>query len=392
MILGVSGSIAAYKAPLIVREMVKCGIDVQVVMSASARHFVSALVLENLSRHPVIDRMFDRTAQRDGSWHVALARWCEAMLIAPCSAATLARLAGGQCDHALSLVAMCLPSATPLYLAPAMDSEMWLHPATQRNCERLRQDGARIIPPEHGQLASGLMGPGRLPEAQTLLQAMTTPTPLAGRTVLITAGPTREKIDDVRFLSNHSTGKMGYALADEALRLGARVILVSGPVALRPPPAAECHAVESAQQMLEVVMSHRHEVDLFVMAAAVADFRPAVPHPGKLKKETLGEHCQLALERTPDILAEVGRLKESHQRVVGFALEAADYLGNARRKLEQKNCDLVVLNASNQPDSGFGGERNTITLLGKEGWTEEHPALSKLECARIILGRAAKGP
>ena len=384
VVLGICGSISAYKTPYIVRELVKRGVEVRVVMTPSAREFVSPLVLENLSHHRVACDMFDQTT--DGSWHISLARWCQAMLIAPCSASSLARLATGVSDSALSLVTLALPRTTPLFLAPAMDSDMWLHPATRRNVEQLRRDGARVIEPDHGELASGLVGPGRLPEPAELVNILLAPpdTSLRGKTVVMTAGPTREKLDDVRYLSNHSSGKMGYALAAEAARRGARVILVSGPVALTPPEGVEVYRVVSAQEMFDTVMAHREEADILIMAAAVADFRPAQPKDGKIKKGKAAT-MELSLERTPDILAEVGRRKGERQVVVGFALEAADHLDNARRKLSEKNCDLVILNAANQPDSGFSGDNNTITVLSRDGQIQAYPALTKAECAARIL-------
>ncbi len=402
ILLGVSGSIAAYKTPVLVREFIKRGDDVRVVCSPSALNFVSSVALQNLIKHPIAVEMFADDTQNAGSWHIHLARWCDVMMIAPCSAATMGKIANGISDTALTLVALALPPEKPLYIAPAMDTEMWLHPATQRNCDTLRSYGARIIPPAEGELASGFHGAGRLPELDVLVEAIhkQRETPLAGKTVLITAGPTYERIDDVRFIGNYSSGKMGYALAAQAQRLGARVLLVSGPVTLETPneggiPITRID-VESAQEMYGAVMNHRNETDVFLLAAAVADFTPTVRHLGKIKKSSLEQATverasqsinqqagilTLELRHTPDILAALGKIKEPRQILVGFALEAANYEDNALKKLHEKHCDMIVLNAANKPDSGFRGDKNTITLLHASGEKQEFPPMSKQECA-----------
>lgn len=402
ILLGICGSIAAYKAPLLARELIKRGAQVRVVMTPSAAKFVQPLVLQNLTRHSVAVEMFDESTQNDGSWHIHLARWCDAMLIAPCSAATLGKIAHGISDTALTLVALALSPKTPLLVAPAMDTEMWIHPATQRNVEIVQRYNVTIIPPAEGELASGFQGVGRLPEIAVLADAVLvsfSQTPfqqeseqsLHGKTVLLTAGPTVERIDDVRFISNHSSGKMGYALAREAARRGAKVVLVSGPVTLAAPDGIERVSVESAQQMYEAVMARRGEADILILAAAVADFTPAAPHTGKIKKATLGTTMTLELTQTQDILASLGKLKQPHQTLIGFALEAAEHEENARKKLVAKNCDMIVLNAANTVDSGFGGDRNTITLLSAHGGTQVFPPMSKEECARKILDAATAG-
>jgi phosphopantothenoylcysteine decarboxylase/phosphopantothenate--cysteine ligase len=425
ILVGISGSIAAYKAPMLVREFIKRGDDVRVVCSPSALNFVSAVALQNLIKHPIAVEMFADDTQNAGSWHIHLARWCDVMMIAPCSAATMGKIAHGISDTALTLVALALPPEKPLYIAPAMDTEMWVHPATQRNRDTLRSYGAHIIPPAEGELASGFYGAGRLPELDVLVAAIHRPnapdalntpstpntptaiiahptpeTPLAGKTVLITAGPTYERIDDVRFIGNYSSGKMGYALAAEAQRLGARVLLVSGPVALETPnqggvPITRIN-VESAQEMYGAVMKHRSETAIFILSAAVADFTPTVRHLGKIKKSALEQGTverasqsinqqagilTLELRHTPDILAALGKVKEPHQILVGFALEAANYEDNALKKLHEKRCDMIVLNAANKSDSGFRGDNNTITLLHASGEKREFPPMSKRECA-----------
>lgn len=382
VLLGVCGSISAYKSPWIVRELQRQGAEVRVVMTPSAARFVTPLALQNVSQSPVIQDAFDPLYQSQGSWHIHWAHWADRVLVAPCSANTMARLASGQADTALTLVLLSLPRSTPLLLAPAMDPDLWNHPATQRNLTQLQADGVRVMPPEEGEMASGLTGIGRLAEPLTIARWATGSqgTSLQGRRVLITAGPTREAIDAVRFLSNHSTGKMGYALAAEASARGAEVVLISGPVALTPPPGVHLVKVESAQEMLAACQAHFDGCDFVIKAAAVADFSPAQVSSGKVKKEHIGTEWSLSLQRTPDILAWLGQHKRPGQVLVGFALETDQPEENARRKLQSKHCDLVVLNRANQADSGFGGDNNTITLISAEH-SLALPALSKSQCA-----------
>lgn len=384
VLLGVSGSVSAYKAPWIVRELQRRGAEVRVVMTPSAARFVAPLALQTVSRHPVVVDPFADDAQQDGSWHVHLARWCTLALVAPCSATTLARLAHGLADNALGLALLSLPRGTPLLLCPAMDPDMWLHAATARNLAQLAADGARILPPEEGELASGLVGPGRLPEPRQVAEWALGRPSLERRGVLITAGPTREPVDQVRFLSNHSSGKMGYALAAEAARRGARVTLISGPVCLPSPPGVTRIEVETAADMLAACQTHYAQADIVIKAAAVADFTLSRPAAGKLKKEALGKNPSLELTRTVDILAWMGQHKSPRQVLVGFALEMADPEENARRKLRNKGCDLVVLNRGGEPESGFGGDNNTITLVDASG-LRPLPAASKAQCAAWIL-------
>ena len=383
VLLGICGSISAYKAPWIARELIRLGAEVRVVMTPEAGRFVTPLVMQNISKNPVISDAFEPSHQENGSWHVHWARWAELALVAPCSATTLAKLATGQADNALTLALLSLPRSTPLRLAPAMDPDMWLHPAVQRNIKQLQADGALIMPPEEGELASGLVGPGRLADPLQLAQWALPAGHWQGKTVLITAGPTREPIDGVRYISNHSSGKMGFAIAAEAQARGARVILVSGPVQLAPPPGVEIIRVETALQMLAACQQHYQEADVIVKAAAVADFTPAQIAQGKLKKEQMGQDWAIALERTPDILQWLGQNKRPGQYLVGFALEIQNAEENARAKLQRKNCDLVVLNQANQPDSGFGGDNNTITLIGPE-LRQAWAPLSKRACAQRL--------
>lgn len=382
VLLGICGSISAYKAPWIARELIRLGAQVRVVMTPEACRFVTPLVMQNISKHRVIVEPFETEQQEQGSWHVHWARWAEQVLVAPCSATTMAKLASGIADNALTLVLLSLPKETPLRLCPAMDPDMWHHPATQRNLARLQADGALVLAPEEGELASGLSGAGRLPEPLSIAKWMLKPA-LLGKTVLITAGPTREPIDGVRYISNHSSGKMGYAIAAEAQARGARVLLVSGPVSLASPAGVELVRVETAAQMLKACQERYEQADVIIKSAAVADFTPVEVAIGKLKKEQMGADWSIALEKTQDILAWLGRHKQPGQYLVGFALEIQNAEANARAKLERKNCNLVVLNQANQPDSGFGGDNNTITLVGPE-LREAWPPLSKRQCAQRL--------
>lgn len=433
IIFGVSGSIAAYKAPLVLRLLRQYGADVRVAMTPSARHFVSPMVLGNLSGEAVALDMFDDQIQQGGSWHIHWAHWADAMLIAPCSAHLLGSIAHGMCDSVVSCLALALPRATPLLVAPAMDTTMWQHPATQRNVEQLRRDGAIVIPPEEGELASGLWGVGRMPEPTTLVELLATVVSgaeksmpadvpsrpleetvradrltaedalaqlvqgtqwrLDGVTVLITAGPTREALDAVRFLSNRSSGKMGYALAEAARERNARVVLISGPVALEPPQGVEFVKVESAREMLQAVERYREQWSIAIAAAAVADFMPASPHPGKLKRHDIGDRMTLALVRTPDILAALGQSKPPGGILVGFALEEQHRLDDGIAKLRARGCDLAVLNAFDVPESGFEGDSNTIEIVtfdGDRAIRRSFAPASKRVCAEYVLDHAVR--
>jgi len=382
ILLGICGSISAYKAPWIVRELIRRGAQVKVVMTPTAGQFVAPLALQNVSQNPVIVDSFDSQHQQDGSWHVHLARWCDRALVAPCSATTMAKLASGLADSALALVLLSLPRQTPLYLAPAMDPDLWLHPSTQRNALLLQNDGAQLLSPAEGQLASGLYGPGRLAEPVELADWICRPS-LRGIHALITAGPTYERIDTVRFLGNDSSGKMGYALATEAAQRGAEVTLVSGPVALPAPLGVRLIQVESAQQMLQACQQYASQAQVIVKSAAVADFRPVQVRAGKLKKEEVGDSWSLELQRNPDILSWLGEHKQAGQLLVGFALETQDGENNARKKLLTKKCDLIVLNQAGKPNSGFGGDLNTITLISAQD-SLQLPTMSKRQCAARI--------
>jgi phosphopantothenoylcysteine decarboxylase/phosphopantothenate--cysteine ligase len=390
VVVGITGSIAAYKAPLVVRELQRQGAEVRVVASSSALRFVTEETLRAFA--PVVTQVFP--PQMPGSWHVEWARWAEVVLIAPCSATTLGKLAAGIGDTAPTLLACSLPRTTPLVLAPAMDTELWEHPAIQRAVAHLRQDGAWIVPPAVGELASGAVGLGRLPEVETLLgtvEAALTVGVLSpdrralweGRRVVVTAGPTREPFDAVRFLSNASSGRMGYALAEAFRDRGATVVLVSGPTALPDPPGLLLHRVETARQMYDAVMQYYPAADVVVAAAAVADYAPADPFPGKLKKEA-GERV-VRLQPTVDILATLGQRRAPGQVLVGFALEAGAEWEAARHKLVAKSVDLLVLNSLRWTRSGFGGDENTVALLFADGRIRMLPPRSKRVCAEWIV-------
>jgi phosphopantothenoylcysteine decarboxylase/phosphopantothenate--cysteine ligase len=331
------------------------------------------------------------------------------MLIAPCSATSLARLVTGFYDTALSVIACALPINKPLLIAPAMDSDMWEHPAVQRNIQQLQDDGAIIIEPAYGELASGIIGKGRLPEIPDLMnqcalalgisveQLITSQQhidiheeqfqskPLYGKKVLITAGPTYERIDDVRFIGNYSSGKMGFSLAEIASRLGALVTLISGPVALNTPIGAiKRISVESALDMYDAVMKECQEQDIIIMSAAVADFMPTNQYQGKIKKGGM-EIMNLELKKTPDILSEIVRHKKKGQIIVGFALESENPIDYGTKKLKEKGCDMIVINQANVPDSGFSGDKNTISILDSTMQLQAFPPMSKTSCAEVIF-------
>ncbi len=431
IVLGLTGSIATFKAPLLVRELVKAGADVHCVMTPSAQNFTTPMVLANVSNNPVITDMFSEDIQNNGAWHIHLARECDAMLVAPCSASTLGKMAYGICDNALVTISVALPIEIPLVISPAMDTNMWINPITQNNCKVLeRMVNATIIQPADGALSSGLVGPGRFPEIEVVLseldKALEKKTdkvndfeiqynpnslqetvykdkfnaeleleklksdmnnPLKGKKVLVTAGPTHEKIDDVRYIANHSSGKMGFALAEYALTLGADVTLVAGPVALKCNEAIKRIDVVSAQEMYEAAIreNSNEEIDIAIHAAAVADFTPETSVIGKIKKTKKGEDMTLELTQTRDILASFGEEKRANQVLVGFALEYSNEKEYGKKKLEKKNCDLIVVNSVAKPQSGFGGDDNTICILTKEGKEFDYPPMPKSQCAKVII-------
>lgn len=387
ILLGVSGSIAAFKAAGWVSELRKQEAEVTVVMTESAGRFVAPLTFAAISGKRVYGDMFEIEAPEEIP-HIALAMEVDLVLVAPATAATIARLANGLADDLLSTIV--LATRAPVVVCPAMNSKMFLHPATQINITRLREYGYLVVEPENGVLACGDEGPGRLPGWDMVreeLLGVFSPADLQDRTVLVTAGPTREPLDPSRFLSNPSTGKMGYQLARTARRRGAKVILVSGPSALPDPPGVETVRVETAAEMYEEVTARCHEAAVVVKAAAVADFRPAVCEEHKVKKE--GADLELRLARTPDILRELAirRGSKNSPLLVGFAAESRDHLAAGRRKLSAKNADLLVINDIGGKQTGFGAETNRVTILDRTGNSEELPLLSKEETADRIWDR-----
>jgi phosphopantothenoylcysteine decarboxylase/phosphopantothenate--cysteine ligase len=393
LLLGVTGSIAAYKAAELVRQCKKAGAEVQVLMTPDAARFIAPLTLGTLSEREVLIEIFPEN--EEGTWtkHVSLGLWADLFVVAPATAQTLAKLAYGFSDSMLTATA--LAARCPMLACPAMDHDMFLHPATQANLERLRSFGVEVLEPGYGELASGLVGHGRMPEPEAIVArvidklaeldaAAAKEDQLAGQHVLVTAGPTREPIDPVRVITNPSTGTMGYALAEAAARRGARVTLISGPTALDTPPGvAERIDVTTAEEMHAAVQAHR-DADLVFMVAAVADYTPTAPSSSKLKKGDTDE-LTLRLHRTPDILATLGEHKRPRQTLVGFAMETDDGLANARRKLGRKHLDWIVLNDLREEGAGFGAGTNRVTLLSRDGQQTDLPRLPKREVAELLL-------
>ena len=389
--LGVSGGIAAYKAAEIVRLLQDRGIRVQVVMTAAAQEFVRPLTFAALSGEKVITGMFGSDESQanveSAIEHIAIAQAIDALLVAPATADVLARFAHGIASDFLST--LYLATTAPVVVAPAMNVNMWNHAATQSNLEILRKRGVRIVDPGKGYLACGMTGPGRLAENETIvaavMEALSAWQDLAGETVLVTAGPTREKIDPVRYLTNRSSGRMGYAIAEAALRRGARVLLVSGPAAIAAPDAAEVTRVETAEEMLAAVLKLLPQSTVVIKTAAVADFRPKTVAAQKIKRK--GE-MTLELEPTVDILAEVARRK-TFQVVVGFAAETENVLENARQKLASKSLDAIVVNDVSREGVGFDSDRNAVTIISPSEVVEV-PETSKWEVAHRVLDQVVK--
>ena len=386
IVLGITGSIAAYKSCLIIREFVKRGAEVQVVITPSGKEFITPLTLATLSRHPVISDFF---SQRDGTWHshVTLGLWADAMVIAPCTASTMGKMAHGIADN--MLVTTYLAMRAPVFIAPAMDLDMYEHPSTKANMEILRSFGNHIIEPESGFLASGLEGKGRMEEPSAIVEAVakqlasdTKSKSLSAIRILITAGPTYEKIDPVRFIGNYSSGKMGFSIAEECLKRGFEVYLVAGPVALNCSAGIHRIDVESCQQMYEQATRLFPEMDAAILCAAVADFKPANEATQKIKRE--GDDLILTLKPTQDIAAALGQMKTAKQRLVVFALETNDEEANARKKLEKKNADFVVLNSTRNEGTTFRSNDNKITIISRQG-KKEYDKKPKTEVACDII-------
>jgi phosphopantothenoylcysteine decarboxylase/phosphopantothenate--cysteine ligase len=388
ILIGVSGSIAAYKSAHLVRLLIKAGAEVRVIMTPAATSFITPLTLETLSKQAVLT---DLANQSTWSNHVMLGRWADIFLIAPASVNTIGRMSQGLCDNLL--LAVYLSATCPVWVAPAMDEDMWQHPSLQRNLESLRSFGNEIIPVESGELASGLVGAGRMAEPETLidrlhhyfLQKAAKPQgALTGKKVFVTAGPTREAIDPVRFISNHSSGKMGIALAEALAEQGAEVDLILGPTKLQTQhPHITVVPVETAAQMYEACAIRAPHSDIWVMAAAVADYRPKEVASQKVKKKD--SELAIALERTTDIAGTLGATKRPDQLHIGFSLETHDEIHFAQEKLQKKNMDLIVLNSLQDPGAGFHHDTNKVTLLRKDGQQKSLPLEQKTWVAQQIV-------
>lgn len=386
IILGITGSIAAYKACYIIRGLIKRGAEVQVVITPAGKEFITPITLSALTSKPVICEFF---AQRDGTWnsHVDLGLWADAMLIAPATASTIGKMANGIADN--MLITTYLSAQAPVFVAPAMDLDMFAHPATQKNLEILRSYGNHIIEPGTGELASHLVGKGRMEEPENIIRVLdeffSASNELKGKKIMITAGPTYEKIDPVRFIGNYSSGKMGFALAEECARRGAQVTLITGPVQLQTKHSRICRIdVESAQEMFEASQVHFAEADAGILCAAVADFRPEAVADKKIKREK--EELALRLQATEDIAAGLGAKKGKNQLLIGFALETHDEQQNAEGKLARKNFDFIVLNSLNDAGAGFRHDTNKISIIDRKGRTD-YPLKPKTEVARDIVDR-----
>lgn len=383
ILLGITGSIAAYKSIYLVRSLVKAGAEVRVIITPSAKDFVSSLTLSTLSRNPVLTDLFD-----EESWsnHVMLGRWADLMIIAPLSCNTLAKMANGHCDNLL--LATYLSATCPVVVAPAMDEDMWHHPATKENLKKLESFGNTIIPVEKGDLASGLTGEGRMAEPEQILDFICTrfflTRPLTGKKAMVTAGPTYEPIDPVRFIGNHSTGKMGLAIARELQHRGAEVTLIMGPTQVdMSSNGIPIVKVKTADEMYRASNKVFEKSDIAIMAAAVADYAPVAIAKEKIKKKE--DRLVLELTKTKDILKSLGEKKKEGQVLVGFALETNDEEQNAADKLQKKNADMIILNSLNDPGAGFGHDTNKITIFEKGGQQFSFDTKSKNEVAKDIV-------
>lgn len=386
IVLGITGSIAAYKACLLIRQLIKRGAEVQVVITPEGKEFITPITLSALTHKPVISEFF---SQRDGTWnsHVDLGLWADAMVVAPCTASTLGKMAHGIADN--MLITTYLSMKAPVFIAPAMDLDMYRHPSTQANMKTLLSYGNHIIEPESGFLASGLEGKGRMEEPEVIADRLdqffsenSQPSPIAGKKVVITAGPTYEKIDPVRFIGNYSSGKMGFAIAEECLRRGADVTVVAGPVSLTCSSGIRRLDVESCQDMYDAATSEFADADVAILAAAVADFRPALVADRKIKRGK--DDMVITLCPTHDIAAALGASKKAGQTLVAFALETNDEEANAMRKLEKKNADFVVLNSLRNEGTCFRTDQNQIEIVSRDGKTS-YEKKSKADTASDIV-------
>jgi len=406
IVLGITGSIAAYKSCLIIRGLIKRGAEVQVVITPAGKEFITPITLSALTHKPVVSEFF---SQRDGTWnsHVDLGLWADAMLIAPCTASTMGKMANGIADN--MLITTYLSMKAPVFLAPAMDLDMYKHPSTQANMKTLLSYGNHIIEPEVGFLASGLEGKGRMEEPDVIVNYLDryfdmvekqeaialasadenqsiASQDLKGKKVLITAGPTYEKIDPVRFIGNYSSGKMGFALAEECRKRGAEVTLVAGPVSLSCDPSIHRIDVESCEEMYQASVSAFKESDAAILCAAVADFKPSEVADKKIKREK--DDLELRLVPTHDIAAALGKMKQKNQRIVAFALETNNEESNAQKKRKKKNADFIVLNSTRNPGTTFRTDDNQITIISEEG-KKEYEKKPKTEVARDIIDELA---
>ena len=387
IVLGITGSIAAYKACYIIRGLVKAGAEVQVVITPAGKEFITPITLSTLTQKPVVSEFF---SQRDGTWnsHVKLGLWADAMLIAPCTASTLGKMANGIADN--MLVTTYLSMKAPVFIAPAMDLDMYQHPTTQANMDRLRSFGNQIIEPQSGFLASGLEGKGRMEEPENIVAYLDNyfeEKDLQGKRIMITAGPTYEKIDPVRFIGNYSSGKMGFALAEECARRGAEVTLIAGPVSMS--CSANIHRidVESCEEMYRAATTHFANMDAAILCAAVADFRPENVAAEKIKREK--DDLVIRLKPTHDIAAQLGQMKKQGQLLVGFALETNDEEANAQKKLQKKNLDFIVLNSLQRKGTCFQSDDNQISILSANGQVD-FDKKPKTEVAKDIVNELSK--
>ena len=390
ILIGISGSIAAYKIAFLTRLLVKEGAEVQIIMTQAAKEFITPLTLATLSKKPVLSEF---VKDQTGTWnnHVDLGLWADVILIAPATAHTLAKCANGICDDLLT--AVYLSAKCPVVFAPAMDLDMYQHPSTIENLQKLKSFGNQIVKSNFGELASGLVGEGRMAEPEELVDILTKyfseNTILKGKKVLITAGPTQEPIDPVRFVSNHSTGKMGYAVADKFAKAGAEVTLVSGQVALKSPDASiKLVKVRSAQEMYEMTKMYFNEADIIVLSAAVADYTPTVVADKKIKKKE--NSFTIELTKTTDIAKTLGQIKRTTQLMVGFALETDNEVENALGKIKSKNLDMIVLNSLQNSGAGFGHDTNKVSIIKKDGTMIDFELKSKQDVAMDIVNEVIK--
>ena len=397
IIIGICGGIAAYKTPLLVRLLKKRGANVRIALTEGGSRFVSELALATVSEEPVYRSIFPPTQIEgtDYTGHISLGEWADALVIAPATANTLAKLAAGLCDDMLTACFITLRPGKPVLIFPAMDGQMFLSASVQRNIKTLTAQGCRLISPESGELASGQSGLGRMPEPESILEyleeeldSITERSPLYDKSVVVTAGPTREKIDGVRFISNYSSGKMGFAIARAAAKRGARVTLITGPVHLETPFGVERLDVESAAEMHSAARRFFNSSNIFVGAAAVSDYRTLAPYEGKMKKDE--DEIVVTLVKNPDILAEFSMQKAPGQLAIGFALETETGMNNARKKLLEKKLDLIAFNFFDRKTSGFEVDTNILTLIERDGVTTELPQLTKDEAAGKLLDAIEK--